>query len=91
MLIRFFLMLRAAGVPVSITEFLALLIQDEAHLLDESLGTFAGLFESTLDAVLAFVSRSLGQVVAKTADGNRRRAKVVAASATVAEKPSAAR
>ena len=73
------------GKRVWMDPFPALLIQDEAHLLDESLGTFAGLFESTLDAVLAFVSRPLAQVVAHTADGKRRRAKVVAASATVAD------
>ncbi len=30
--------------------FPALLIQDEAHLLDESLGTFSVLFESALEA-----------------------------------------
>lgn len=65
--------------------FPSLLIQDEAHLLDESLGTFAGLFESTLDAIFAYMFRSLKDVAAMTADGKRRRVKVVAASATVAD------
>jgi hypothetical protein len=65
--------------------FPALLIQDEAHLLDESLGTFAGLFESTLDAVLENISGCMSSIVAKDKDGKRRRAKVVAASATVSE------
>jgi hypothetical protein len=64
--------------------FPALLIQDEAHLLDESLGTFAGLFESTLDAVFEDLSVPLGDLVVREPDGKtRRRAKVIAASATV--------
>lgn len=66
--------------------FPSLLIQDEAHLLDESLGTFAGLFESALDAILAAISKPLHELVAYEPDGTtRRRAKVVAASATVAD------
>lgn len=66
--------------------FPSLVIQDEAHLLDESLGTFAALFESTLDAIFEHLSRSLGtELVSHTPSGKRRRAKVVAASATVSE------
>jgi hypothetical protein len=66
--------------------FPSLLIQDEAHLLDESLGTFAGLFESALDAVLTEIGRPLHELVACEPDGQtRRRAKVIAASATVSE------
>lgn len=65
--------------------FPALLIQDEAHLLDESLGTFSGLFESTLDAMLERLSRWMKDVVAVDSHGNRRRAKVIAASATVSK------
>ena len=66
--------------------FPSLLIQDEAHLLDESLGTFAGLFESALDAVLGELGKSLHELVAYEPDGQtRRRAKVIAASATVSE------
>lgn len=63
----------------------SLLIQDEAHLLDEGLGTFAGLFESTLDAMFEGIYPALRNVAASTPDGKRRRAKVVAASATVSE------
>lgn len=63
--------------------FPSLIIQDEAHLLDESLGTFAGLFESTLDAVFEYLSKPLGGLVAMNKQGRRRRAKVIAASATV--------
>lgn len=65
--------------------FPSLIVQDEAHLLDESLGAFAGLFESTLDAIFEHLSRALGDVVSRDAAGKRRRAKVIAASATVAE------
>ena len=65
--------------------FPSLIIQDEAHLLDESLGTFAGLFESTLDAVFAHLSESMSGLVATDPTGKRRRAKVIAASATVSE------
>jgi hypothetical protein len=65
--------------------FPSLIIQDEAHLLDESLGTFAGLFESTLDAVFEYLARPLAELVAKDSQGRRRRAKVIAASATVSD------
>jgi len=66
--------------------FPSLLVQDEAHLLDESLGTFAGLFESSLDAILGEMAKPLNKVVAYEPDGaTRRRAKVIAASATVSE------
>lgn len=61
------------------------IVQDEAHLLDESLGTFAGLFESTLDALFEKLARAQRNAVATDPDGNRRRAKVIAASATVAD------
>lgn len=65
--------------------FPSLIIQDEAHLLDESLGTFAGLFESTLDAVFAHLAKPLTGLVSVDAQGRRRRAKVIAASATVSD------
>ncbi|WP_447791359.1 DEAD/DEAH box helicase family protein [Pseudomonas farris] len=73
------------GRKLFVDPFPSLIIQDEAHLLDESLGTFAGLFESTLDAVFAFLSKSMGDVNATDPTGKRRRAKVIAASATVSE------
>lgn len=66
--------------------FPSLLIQDEAHLLDESLGTFAGLFESALDAVYGELAKPLKDLVAHEPGGKiRRRAKVIAASATVSD------
>lgn len=66
--------------------FPALLIQDEAHLLDESLGTFSGLFESALEAAFDQLAPLLGtQLSCEPNSGQRRRIKVIAASATVAE------
>lgn len=75
----------AGGTRLFFDPFPSLVIQDEAHLLDESLGTFAGLFESTLDAVFSHLSKSIPDLVAKDPGGRRRRPKVIAASATVSE------
>jgi hypothetical protein len=66
--------------------FPSLLIQDEAHLLDESLGTFAGLFESALEAAFDELAPLLGdRVVLEPSGLERRKIKVIAASATVSE------
>lgn len=66
--------------------FPALLIQDEAHLLDESLGTFSGLFESALEAAFdQLASHLVGQLSYEPASQVRRKIKVIAASATVSE------
>ena len=56
-------------------------------MLDESLGTFAGLFESALDAAFDRLSVLLGkdQFCVEPHSGVRRRTKVIAASATVNE------
>ena len=75
----------ASGRRIFHDPFPSLIIQDEAHLLDESLGTFAGLFESTLDAVFEYLAKPLSKLVAVDKQGHRRRAKVIAASATVSE------
>ncbi|WKE65785.1 helicase-related protein [Gallaecimonas kandeliae] len=76
-----------SGVPLFHDPFPSMLIQDEAHLLDESLGTFAGLFETLFEAMLDCLGStrlaSAGMAVAP--DGLRRRAKVIAASATVSQ------
>jgi hypothetical protein len=67
--------------------FPSLIVQDEAHLLDESLGTFAGLFETTFEAMLDELARAIPKTIAWRPGVNspkRRRAKIVAASATVA-------
>lgn len=66
--------------------FPALLIQDEAHLLDESLGTFSGLFESALEAAIDQLSPLLkGHLSYEPNSTLRRKIKVIAASATVSE------
>lgn len=66
--------------------FPSLLIQDEAHLLDESLGTFAGLFESALEAAFDTLAPMLGKELSfAPGTTTRRRIKVIAASATVNE------
>lgn len=66
--------------------FPALLIQDEAHLLDESLGTFSGLFESALEAAFDKLSPLLsGHLSYEPESIVRRKIKVIAASATVSE------
>ncbi len=66
--------------------FPSLLIQDEAHLLDESLGTFAGLFESALEASFNRLGSLLpGQLSYEPGSQVRRKIKVIAASATVSE------
>jgi hypothetical protein len=76
----------AAGERFFFDPFPALLIQDEAHLLEESLGTFAGLFESALEAGLDELAVPLkGQVSREPHSEVRRRVKVIAASATVSE------
>ena len=74
-----------AGKRIFHDPFPSLIIQDEAHLLDESLGTFAGLFESTMDAVFEYLAKPLADLIAVDGQGRRRRAKVIAASATVSD------
>jgi hypothetical protein len=66
--------------------FPSLLIQDEAHLLDESLGTFSSLFESALEAAWDELSPLLkGRISCEPNSSVRRKIKVIAASATVSE------
>jgi hypothetical protein len=73
------------GREVFCDPFPSLIIQDEAHLLDESLGTFAGLFETILEQLFVRTSDLLGDRVARSPNGLRaaRLPKVVAATATV--------
>jgi hypothetical protein len=76
----------SAGKKAFLDPFPSLLIQDEAHLLEESLGTFAGLFESALEAGLDRLAPLFGAELAiDPISGKRRRIKVIAASATVSE------
>ncbi|EKZ98152.1 helicase domain-containing protein [Cupriavidus sp. HMR-1] len=76
----------AAGERRFFDPFPALLIQDEAHLLDESLGTFSGLFESALEAAFDQLAPLLKDHLSYEPDSTvRRKIKVIAASATVSE------
>lgn len=69
--------------------FPSLIIQDEAHLLEESLGTFSGLFDTLLDTVFEDIAEMAGaelQIARRwTGDGwgAPRMPKVIAATATI--------
>jgi len=69
--------------------FPALIIQDEAHLLEESLGTFSGLFDTLLENVLTEIARVAGDDLQVsriwTGDGwgGPRMPKIIAATATI--------
>lgn len=71
------------GVELFHDPFPSLVIQDEAHLLEESLGTFAGLFETTFEQMLVGLSPLLGFRVVKGENGKPRMPKIVAATATI--------
>ncbi|WP_439542593.1 DEAD/DEAH box helicase family protein [Hyphomicrobium sp.] len=73
------------GAEIFHDPFPSLIIQDEAHLLEESLGTFAGLFETMLEQLFKRAADLLGTRVARSPFGQKppRLAKVVAATATV--------
>src|SRR6266700_190733 len=65
--------------------FPSLIIQDEAYLLDESLGTFAGLFETLLEQLFVRGSALFRDRVARSPFGAKavRLPQVIAATATV--------
>lgn len=79
----------ANGKRVFQDPFPALIIQDEAHLLEESLGTFSGLFDSLLDTTLEDIADMAGDGLAVarrwTGDGwgAPRMPKIIAATATI--------
>lgn len=73
----------AEGTEVFLDPFPSLIIQDEAHLLEESLGTFAGLFETTLEQLFIGISPLFGGRIARGNNGRPRLPKVVAATATI--------
>ncbi len=74
-----------AGAEAFVDPLPSLIIQDEAHLLEESLGTFAGLFETLLEQLFGRVAELLGPRVARSPFGSEpaRMPKVIAATATV--------
>lgn len=75
-----------SGEPLFYDPFPSLLVQDEAHLLNESLGTFASLFETLFESALNHLAAIMPEDAAHFPDrSERRKAKVIAASATVSE------
>jgi hypothetical protein len=81
----------SGGTTIFNDPFPSLIIQDEGHLLDESLGTFSGLFETTLESMLVRLGSGLLREQVSMwpgADGQEARprlAKVVAATATISD------
>lgn len=74
----------AEGTEVFFDPFPSLIVQDEMHLLEESLGTFGGIFETGLFAWLSRLSRLLGPRANRT--GSRLRLPhVIGATATAAD------
>lgn len=71
------------GVELFHDPFPSLIIADEGHLLEESLGTFASLFETALDQLFEGLAPLLGSRVARRPDGKPRLPKVIAATATI--------
>ncbi|MDX2145209.1 MAG: DEAD/DEAH box helicase family protein [Rhodospirillaceae bacterium] len=67
--------------------FPSLIIQDEVHLLEESLGTFGGIFETGLFSWLNRLARILGQRVTRvpSAPDRPRLPHVIGATATAAD------
>ncbi|PWC32060.1 helicase-related protein [Azospirillum sp. TSO22-1] len=66
--------------------FPSICIQDEGHLLEESLGTFSALFETTLTTWFRYLAGLLGNRVARVpGSGEPRMPKIIAASATVSD------
>jgi hypothetical protein len=75
------------GMEVFLDPFPSLIVQDEMHLLEESLGTFGGVFETGLFAWLIRLSRLLGPRTCRVpgAPERPRLPHVVGATATAAD------
>jgi hypothetical protein len=67
--------------------FPSLIVQDEMHLLDESLGTFGGIFETGLFAWLHDLGALLGQRASRVPDSDNRPRlpHIIGATATAAD------
>lgn len=80
-----------SGRRVFCDPFPSLIIQDEAHLLEESLGTFSGLFDSLLEKTFTSVDSICGNELEVTRycdeDGKQvpRLPKIIAATATISD------
>jgi hypothetical protein len=82
----------ADGAAMFHDPFPSLIIQDEGHLLEESLGTFSGLFETTFESILTRLGSGILKDYVATwrpdqqSDLRRPRlAKVIAATATISD------
>ncbi|MBY5591658.1 helicase [Rhizobium leguminosarum] len=81
----------AGGDNVFFDPFPSLIIQDEAHLLEDSLGTFSGLFDTLLEKTFKTIDRTSGAVLGvsryknKNGDLAPRMPKIVAATATISD------
>lgn len=80
------------GTEMFLDPFPSLIIQDEGHLLEESLGTFSGLFETAFESILNRLGNGLlrNYVATWQPDPNSearrpRLAKVIAATATISD------
>jgi hypothetical protein len=80
------------GAKIFVDPFPSLVIQDEGHLLEESLGTFSGLFETTFESILVRLGNgALKDLVAtwqpsgSSPERRPRLAKVIAATATISD------
>ena len=81
-----------AGTEVFHDPFPSLIIQDEGHLLEESLGTFSGLFETCFESILNRLGSGLlreyiatWQPDPQSETRRPRLAKVIAATATISD------
>ncbi|MGA2637950.1 helicase-related protein [Methylocella sp.] len=75
------------GAEIFFDPFPSLIVQDEMHLLEESLGTFGGIFETGLFAWLSRLSQLLGRRVCRVpgAPDRPRLPHVIGATATAAD------
>jgi hypothetical protein len=77
----------ADGEEIFVDPFPSLIVQDEMHLLEESLGTFGGIFETGLFSWLEELARLLGPRVCRApgAPDRPRMPHVIGATATAAD------
>jgi hypothetical protein len=75
------------GIEVFFDPFPSLIVQDEMHLLEESLGTFGGIFETGLFAWLSYLAPLLGTRACHMPGdpGRTRLPHVIGATATAAD------
>ncbi|AEG04140.1 DEAD/DEAH box helicase family protein [Sinorhizobium meliloti] len=81
----------ANGRKVFLDPFPSLIIQDEAHLLEESLGTFSGLFDTLLENTFMKIDKMAGDALSVsrykdlTGKFTPRLPKIIAATATISD------